>query len=138
MDMSTALRFHPIEITLSSMLNVVIISLMGMRLDYLIIYKGIFHANVLFQHSNVKIPNKTDRLMRLLLVSPNMHRVHHSNVREETDSNYSSVFSFWDRIFGTYRSRENKSIEFGLTRWMEEKWQTAKGLLILPFQNRVK
>ena len=109
-----------------------------MRLVYLIIYKGVFHANVLFQHSNVKVSDKADRLMRLLLLSPNMHRVHHSNVKEETDSNYSSVLSFWDRIFGTYRSRENKSIEFGLKQWMEEKWQTATGLLVLPFQNLVK
>lgn len=93
-------------------------------------------CNVLFQHSNIRISEKANRIMRTILVSPNMHRVHHSNIREETDSNYSSVFSFWDRIFGTYRSRENKSIEFGLKQWMEEKWQTAKGLLVLPFQNR--
>ena len=135
MDMSTALRFHPFEILLSSMLNIIIIALIGMDLSHLVLYKGIFHANVLFQHSNVRISPKVDYLMRALLVSPNMHRIHHSNIQKGTNSNYSSVFSFWDRLFGTYCRRDGDLVTFGLDRWMEEKWQTVVGLLKLPFKN---
>lgn len=136
MDMSTALRFHPGEIMLSSMLNVIIIALLGMKIEHLIIYKGVFHSNVLLQHSNINISNNIDCLIRIFFVSPNMHRIHHSNVKEETDSNYSSVFSFWDRIFGTYCRRDTKDVKFGLEQWMEQKWQTIKGLLVLPLQNK--
>jgi len=134
MDMTTALRFHPVEIMLSSVLNIIIFAIIGLNMEVLIIYKGIFHMNVLFHHSNFRISPKMDRFMRTLIVSPNMHRIHHSNIREETDSNYSSLFSFWDRIFGTYRRRDVKEITFGLEKWMEEKWQTVAGLLKLPFQ----
>jgi sterol desaturase/sphingolipid hydroxylase (fatty acid hydroxylase superfamily) len=88
MDMSTALRFHPVEIMLFSMLNIIVIAIIGMTLEYLIVYKGIFHANVLFHHSNFKISPKADRLMRALPVSPHMHRIHHSQLREETDSSF--------------------------------------------------
>jgi len=136
LDVTTALRFHPGEIMLSSMLNVVMITLLGMQLEHLILYKGIFHANVVFHHSNIRLPERIDRLYRTVLVSPNMHRIHHSEIKVETDSNFSSVFTFWDRMFGTYRVREDmNSLSFGLDKWMEEKWQSAKGLLFLPFQS---
>jgi len=138
MDMSTALRFHPFEVMLSSILNIIIIAIIGMNLEQLIIYKGIFHANVLFQHSNFRISERADRLMRILLVSPNMHRIHHSFIKEETDSNYSSLLSFWDRLFGTYRQGDTSAVKFGLDQWMEEKWQTVLGLLKMPLHSNRK
>lgn len=134
MDMSTVLRFHPVEILISSVLNIGVMTLIGMDLEHLLVYKTVFRLNVFLHHSNINIPEKWDRCWRTVLVSPNMHRVHHSTQPPETDSNYASVFSFWDRLFGTYRQKDPSKITFGLNRWMEDQWQTVKGLLLLPFQ----
>jgi len=133
MDMSTALRFHPIEILLASMFNILIFTLIGMNLDQIILYKLVFHTNVLIQHSNVALPERWDRLMRYVIVTPNMHRVHHSMKREETDSNYASVLSFCDRIFGSYRESDPRTIVFGLESERSEEDQKVTHLLKLPF-----
>jgi len=131
--MSTALRFHPIEILLASMFNILIFTLIGMNLDQIILYKLVFHTNVLIQHSNVALPERWDRLMRYIIVTPNMHRVHHSMKREETDSNYASVLSFCDRIFGSYRESDPRTVVFGLESERSEEDQKVINLLKLPF-----
>ena len=115
MDFSTALRFHPIEIIISSFLRLGVIALLGIQMQTLIIYEICLQVVILFHHSNVNLPEKYDRILRLFIVSPNMHRVHHSNITSETNSNYSSIFSFWDRLFKSFKQRKDpQNITYGI------------------------
>ena len=138
LDMSSSFRFHPIEIIISSVLNVIFFVLIGISLEQIALYSVIFHANVLFHHSNIDLPEKIDRIVRYVFVTPNMHRVHHSIKRVETDSNYASVFSFWDRMFLSYKERDVSLIVYGLKFLKEDKWQNIIGLLKMPFLNKNK
>jgi sterol desaturase/sphingolipid hydroxylase (fatty acid hydroxylase superfamily) len=84
----------------------------------------------------VNFPEKVDRWLRALIVSPAVHRVHHSRAQIETDSNYSIIFSFWDRIGGTFRLRQDgRPVDFGLAEYDREQWQRMSGLLTTPFRN---
>jgi len=136
MDFSTALRFHPGEILLSSIVNIAVFAILGLSIEHLVIYKIVFNINVLWHHSNVALSEKWDRLLRLVLVSPNMHRVHHSMRVKETNSNYSSVLSIWDRLFGSYRFSDPKKIVFGLNYDRGAEDQTIARLLSRPFKNK--
>jgi sterol desaturase/sphingolipid hydroxylase (fatty acid hydroxylase superfamily) len=133
MDASTAYRFHPGEKIISSILMLLIITGFGMDLIYFAVYNLIVSPVILFHHSNIALPEKIDGFLRHFIVTPNMHRVHHSKNRPETDSNYSTVFSFWDRIFGTYKEvGDYGAIVFGLEKWRQPRWNTVKGMLITP------
>lgn len=134
MDSTTALRFHPIEILVSQAFNIGVILILGMNLRDLLIYNMILQMVIFFHHSNVGLPTGWDTLLKTIFVTPQMHRVHHSIETYETDSNYSSVFSWWDRIFKTFRMRqETKTIEFGLPYFREAKWQGVAGCIKIPF-----
>ena len=133
LNLSSAFRFHPVELTLSTFLNVVVLLLLGISLAQFLWYKVIFNAVVLFHHSNVRLPLSVDQVLRRVIVTPQMHRVHHSDVPEETNSNYGSVFSAWDRLWGSMRDKNSARIRYGLDRFMEEPWQSVTGLLRLPF-----
>ena len=134
MDVTTALRFHTGEIFLSSLVRLIIIPLIGMDLTHLFIYELCLQPVILFHHSNIALPEKWDRMMRAIFVTPNMHRVHHSQVNTETNSNYSSIFSPWDRIGRTFRKREEpKTIVFGLEQFKDKDWQDFLGMLKTPF-----
>ena len=88
---------------------------------------------IAFHHSNVNLPEAWDRALRIAIVSPNMHRVHHSDWRPETDSNYSSIFSWWDRLAGTFRLRDDvRSLRYGLRELDGDEWQRPAGLLKTP------
>ena len=137
MDMSTALRFHPGEIFLSSIANAGIFVLFGITVELIVFYKLVFSLNVLFHHSNIALPGSLDRFMRIFLVSPNMHRVHHSQKIEETNSNYSSALTIWDRIFGSYRRNDPSTIVFGLDFDRKPEEQGLKYLLLRPFKPRI-
>lgn len=115
MDVSTAGRFHLGEIVMSSALRIPLIALFGVYAWELVLYETIMFAVVQFHHANVTVPARVDRALRMLIVTPYMHKVHHSRIRIETDSNYSSLFSFWDRIGRSFRIREDpEAIEFGI------------------------
>ena len=134
MDATTALRFHPGEILLSSLLNLPIVLLIGLTLETLILYKAVMFIVILLHHSNVALPTTWDRRLGWLLVPPSMHRVHHSERRRETDSNYGTIFSFWDRLFGSFCQRDDLSaIRFGIGRFNEPRWQRLSGLLQQPW-----
>ena len=134
MDVTSAARFHIGELIFSSVLRLGILPLLGMELWQLILYEVMLLPVIQFHHSNVYLPERWDRLLRTIIVSPNMHRVHHSRIRLETDSNYSSVFSFWDRLARTFRRRENvEEIKFGLVEFDDAKRQTILGMLRTPF-----
>jgi sterol desaturase/sphingolipid hydroxylase (fatty acid hydroxylase superfamily) len=134
MDSTTALRFHPLEILLSQVFNIGIIITLGMSVRELLVYNLILQMVIFFHHSNVGLPERWDRLLRSLFVMPNMHRVHHSIESFETNSNYSSIFSFWDRVFRTFRKRgDTRSINFGLPYFRESAWQSLLGFIKIPF-----
>ena len=138
-DVTSATRFHIGELILSSVLRLGVIPLLGIELWQLVLYEVMLLPVIQFHHSNVNLPERWDRLLRAIIVSPNMHRVHHSRIQLETDSNYSSVFSFWDRLACTFRRREDVgAIEFGLLEFDDLKWQTILGMLRTPFRSREK
>src|SRR5262252_9454209 len=135
MDATTAIRFHTGEVLISAAFRMAVIPLLGVTLLQLLFYESLMMPVILFHHSNVNFPEKADRWLRALLVSPALHRVHHSRARVETDSNYSIIFSFWDRIWGTFRLRQDgRPVDFGLDEYDNEEWQRVSGLLTTPFQ----
>jgi len=132
LDTTTALRFHIGEMLLSTLLRLAVIPLLGIALKDLVLYEMILEPVILFHHSNIALPESLDRWVRLLVVSPNMHRVHHSDIPVETNSNYASIFSFWDRLLWTYRQREVATVQFGLKEFRDPRWETLGGILTLP------
>ncbi len=136
LDCTSALRFHTGEIILSSLLRLIVIPLIGMQFTHLFIYELLLQPVIIFHHSNVALPEKIDRVLRAIIVTPNMHRVHHSQVRDETDSNYSSIFSFWDRIAQSFRKRKDtRTLVYGLPYLQEKEWQSLWGMIKTPFVN---
>jgi sterol desaturase/sphingolipid hydroxylase (fatty acid hydroxylase superfamily) len=134
MDATTAIRFHTGEVLISAALRLAVIPLLGIALWQLLLYESLMMPVIMFHHSNVKFPEKADRRLRALIASPAIHRVHHSRARIETDSNYSIIFSFWDRIGGTLRLRKDGlPVDFGLDEYDGEEWQRVRGLLTTPF-----
>jgi sterol desaturase/sphingolipid hydroxylase (fatty acid hydroxylase superfamily) len=134
MDATTAVRFHTGEILISSALRLGVIPLLGITIYQLLVYEMLLLPVILFHHSNVRLSERLDRWLRLIIVTPAIHRIHHSRLRVETDSNYSSVFSFWDRIAGTFRlRRDGQPVNFGLDEFDGEEWQRLSGLMVMPF-----
>jgi len=138
MDATTALRFHTGEIVLSSVARLAILPLVGLTIVEVLIYETLLLPIILFHHSNVRVPGAVDVWLRWLIVTPWMHWVHHSDYQPETDSNYSSLFSVWDRIFGSFRLREEPSeITLGLEEITNvDEWRTLPGMLKAPFRRR--
>lgn len=133
MDVTTASRFHVGEIFLSSVLRLAIIPLFGIYLWELLLYETIMFAVVQFHHANISIPKLADKVLRTVIVTPAMHRVHHSNWQPETDSNYSSLFSFWDRLARTFRlNPKPEEIKLGLKEFEDEDDQTVSGMMKTP------
>ncbi len=136
MDVTTANRFHPGEIVMSSILRIPVIALIGMRLEELALYEMLMFAVVQFHHANIAVPPRIDRWLRAVIVTPFMHKVHHSRLQPETDSNYSSLLSIWDRLFRSFRLRhEPHGIQFGLDEWDAPQHQDLKGMTVTPFKN---
>jgi len=104
-DVTTGVRFHPVEILLSLLIKFGVIALLGAPALGVLIFEVLLNATSMFNHSNVRMPAPVDRIVRLLVVTPDMHRVHHSIVRTETNSNFGFNFPWWDRLFGTYRAQ---------------------------------
>lgn len=135
MDVTTANRFHLGEIVLSSVLRVPVIAVLGLQLWELAIYELAMFTVVQLHHANVALPAGLDRGLRVLIVTPFMHKVHHSRWQPETDSNYSSLFSFWDRLFGSFRLNDNpRAIRFGLEEFDAPEHQSLTGLLATPLR----
>jgi len=102
-DVTTGVRFHPVEIILSVMLKMGFIILLGAPVLAVIIFEILLNAIAMFNHGNVRLPLGLDSYLRYLIVTPDMHRIHHSRIRQETDSNYGFCLPVWDRLFGSYR-----------------------------------
>lgn len=135
LDATTAVRFHAGEIVISTALRLGVLALLGVGLRMVLIYEMVLAPVIQFHHSNVRIPSWADRALRAVIVSPNMHRVHHSELRREHDGNYASIFSFWDRLFGSYRRRENLlEMPIGLRAFRDKEWLTLWGMLKTPLR----
>jgi sterol desaturase/sphingolipid hydroxylase (fatty acid hydroxylase superfamily) len=135
LDVSTALRFHFGELTLSIAFRALQLALIGGDLALLGAWQGAVLASVLFHHSNVRFPERLDRLMTLLIVTPRMHGIHHSDVHAETDSNWSSLLSVWDRLHGTLRlDVPQERIRIGVPAYETEPDVRLARVLALPFE----
>ena len=131
MNVSTAYRFHAIEIISSSIPKLALIWWLGIAGNSVLIYELVFTVVVALHHSNLRIPASIDRLLAYVILTPNYHRIHHSQIVAETNSNYSSVFIWWDRIFGTYHPRPDiANIQLGIGDEVRELniWQS----IVLP------
>ncbi len=137
MDVSTAFRFHFVEIGFSTVFRIVQISLIGINPVAFLIYETAFTANTILQHSNIKFPIEFERILNKLIVTPRMHGIHHSNYKEETNSNYSTVFSFWDRIHKTLRLNIPQSeIKIGVPGYSEKSDNTILNVIFQPFSKQ--
>lgn len=135
MDVSTASRFHTGEIIFSSLLRIPVIMLIGLELWELLVYSTLLVVVVQFHHANIGLPDRVDRILRWFIVTPGMHKVHHSRWQPETDSNYSSLFSFWDRLCRTFRTHDPlNEIQLGLDEFDTESDQQISGLFSMPFR----
>ncbi len=133
MDVTTANRFHLGEIVLSSLLRIPVLFLVGATLGELAVYETLLFANTQIHHANIGLSARADKILRIFVASPDMHKVHHSRWLSETNSNYTSLFSAWDRIFRSFKLRANPhEISFGLDDTDEPDQQTISGLFRMP------
>ena len=134
-DVTTAIRFHPVEIALSMLLKIGLVYLLGPPALGIILFEIILNGTAMFNHANIKLPLWLDALVRKVLVTPDMHRVHHSDQRHEHDSNYGFALSIWDRMFGTYIAQPEKGhddMTIGL-QWQDDRPSRLGWSLGLPF-----
>ena len=135
MDVSTSVRFHFGEIILSVPFRVAVVLLLGVPFLALLIYEIGFGCATLFHHSNWRLPLRLERTLNMVFVTPRMHGIHHSIVRRETDSNWGTVFSWWDKLHGTLRRGiPQNEITIGLPAYRSEKELTLPKLMVLPFK----
>jgi sterol desaturase/sphingolipid hydroxylase (fatty acid hydroxylase superfamily) len=135
-DLTTGLRFHPIEIMLSMGIKISAICVFGPSLISVLFFEIILNGMAVFNHGNIKIPTQLDRFLRYFIVTPDMHRVHHSVIIRETNSNFGFNLSWWDRLFGTYKAQPEKGhvgMTIGLSQFRDFKKLTLPWLLALPF-----
>ena len=136
-DVSTGLRFHPLEIALSMGLKLGLVALLGPAAVAVVIFELWLSAGSLFTHADFALPARIERGVRAVLVTPSMHRIHHSILRAETDSNYGFNLSLWDRLFGSYRAdpqRSARSMPVGLPTWRDPAALGLTALLLQPFR----
>lgn len=140
-DVTTGARFHPIEILLSMLIKFAVILLLGPPLVAVVLFEVILNATAMFNHSNIRLPGPVDRWLRLLIVTPDMHRVHHSHLDFETNSNFGFNLSLWDRLFGTYRSQPvdgHTGMVIGIDTFRDAAHCVQlRGMLAMPFIGRI-
>lgn len=135
-DVTTGVRFHPIEIVLSMGIKIMVVFLIGPPPIAVVIFEVLLNGTSMFNHGNVRYPQSIDSILRLLVVTPEMHRVHHSTIRWESNSNLGFNFPWWDRLFGTYRPQPTKGhleMTIGLDQYKDPRKLTLPWMLILPF-----
>jgi len=141
-DVTTGARFHTLEILLSMLIKFAVIMLLGPPLVAVVVFEVVLNATAMFNHSNVRMPVGLDRLLRLVVVTPDMHRVHHSVEDDETNSNFGFNLPWWDRLFGTYRAQPrggHEAMTIGIHTFRENKWCSwLPGMLAIPFVGKVK
>jgi sterol desaturase/sphingolipid hydroxylase (fatty acid hydroxylase superfamily) len=135
-DTTTGIRFHPLEILLSMGIKMIAVLGLGVSFWAVVIFEILLNATSLFNHGNVRLPGSIDRVLRLLVVTPDMHRVHHSVIIRETNSNFGFNFPWWDRLLGTYRAQPaagHEGMTIGLSHFRNPGELSLLRLLALPF-----
>ena len=135
-DFTTGVRFHPIEAVIAAGVGLGGILVVGASPAAVLVSQLLATAFSFLEHANVRVPNSLDRVVRLIVVTPDMHRIHHSQAPGESRSNFSNVFSCWDRLFGTYVDQPaagHDAMQFGLPGFSDRKHQTIPWMLIQPF-----
>jgi sterol desaturase/sphingolipid hydroxylase (fatty acid hydroxylase superfamily) len=136
LDVTSGNRFHPLEIAISMLIKMAAVLILGAPVAAVLAFEVILNACAMFSHGNIELPGALDRLLRLFLVTPDMHRVHHSTIVRETNSNFGFNFPWWDRICRTYRSQPEKGhldMTIGLKEYRDPKRLTLFRLLLQPF-----
>lgn len=135
-DVTTGVRFHPLEIAVSMTIKLGLVLALGPHPAAVVLFEILLSSSSLFTHSDFAFSPAVDRVVRRLVVTPSMHRIHHSVLREETDSNYGFNLSCWDRLFGSYRdrpARPERSMPIGLAEWRDPRELRVIALLLQPF-----
>lgn len=138
-DLTTALRFHPLEIVISMIWKAVVIVALGPPVVAVLIFEIVLNGMAMFNHANARLPAGFDRVLRTIVVTPDMHRVHHSAEQHETDSNYGFNLSIWDRLFATYVAQPaagHEGMRIGLAEYDGPKTSNLGWALALPFRRR--
>ena len=141
LDVTTGNRFHPLEILISAGVKLIAVFALGPLPEAMILFEVILNGTAQFNHSNVRIPKSLDRVLRWFVVTPDMHRVHHSVIRTERDSNYGFNLAWWDRLLGTYGaqpSRGHEQMTIGLPEFRDPGRLNLYRLLLLPFSGKVR
>jgi sterol desaturase/sphingolipid hydroxylase (fatty acid hydroxylase superfamily) len=136
-DVSTGLRFHPIEILLSMLIKFAVVAALGAPALAVLMFEVLLNATSMFNHGNVRIPAGIDRVLRWLVVTPDMHRVHHSILSRETNSNFGFNLPWWDRLFGTYRAQPaagHEAMTIGIEQFRDARELGLDRMLIQPFR----
>jgi sterol desaturase/sphingolipid hydroxylase (fatty acid hydroxylase superfamily) len=139
-DLTTGLRFHPVEIVLSMLIKLAAVVLLGPLAVAVILFEVVLNATAIFNHGNVRLPTVVDRALRWIVVTPDMHRVHHSVKPFETNSNFGFNLPWWDRLLGTYRDQPEEGHEamtIGLDQFQDRPRQSLVWLLKLPITGRI-
>ena len=140
-DVTTGARFHPLEILLSMGIKFAVIAVLGPPVLAVILFEVLLNATSMFNHSNVRIPVGIDRVLRLFVVTPDMHRVHHSVEDDETNSNFGFNLPWWDRLFGTYRDQPrggHEGMTIGIRTFRDGKsCSRLPGMLLMPFVGKI-
>lgn len=140
-DVTTGARFHPIEIILSLLIKFATIAVLGPPVVAVVVFEVLLNATAMFNHGNIHLPQPLDRLLRWIVVTPDMHRVHHSVEDDEANSNFGFNLPWWDRLLGTYRDQPragHRGMTIGIHRYRtarEVSW--LPGMLTLPFKGRI-
>lgn len=138
-DTTTANRHHPFESVIRFIFTLLGVIVLGTSIGVVFLYQSLSLVLSQFNHANIKLPTQLDRLLSYIIVSPNMHKVHHHYVLPYTDSNYGNIFSFWDRLFGTHKHLDPSKIVYGVDTFFDkEKNEKINELLNRPFEDPIK
>ena len=138
-DTTTANRHHPLESVIRFIFTLLGVIVLGTSIGVVFLYQSLSLVLSQFNHANIKLPTQLDRLLSYIIVSPNMHKVHHHYVMPYTDSNYGNIFSFWDRLFGTHKHLDPSKIVYGVDTFFDkEKNEKINELLNRPFEDPIK
>ena len=136
-DVTTAIRFHPVEIVFSLAIKMLVVLAIGAPAIAVVIFEVLLNGTSVFNHANIHIPTSIDKILRLFVVTPDMHRVHHSIIRKETDSNFGFNLPWWDYIFRTYRAQPelgHSGMTIGIEQFREQRELWLDRLLLQPFR----
>lgn len=135
-DVTTGARFHPAEVILSMLIKLGAVVVVGAPPEAVLAFEVLLNATAMFNHSNVWMPQAVDRFLRWVVVTPDMHRIHHSTLPQETNTNFGFNLPWWDRLLGTYRadpSAGQEAMALGLEQFRDPTRLTFTGMLLLPF-----